>query len=454
MVQKKTRSRNIKNSEIRTVQLPLEDFPQNADLTSDVLHALTIDNEYLRSPKGLLLCHKNRQILREMESELEFMDKLSPEELSLYSLWSTLVDFSIPLAEEPYEYEWFRELLLNDPALRTAAGPEQITQLRFLHLVESFLNRYGLRNPRFPQIPLGQQYLDLQSPTDPNEVSDFEDPFFADPFFEKDKDVTNLLVTLHKIASTLNPTQKTVFMVTLARYGSITLALMLALGVISGREFGMTLFLVQGILAKEWGGSQKMEKKAQDAVLRDINLILNFEKLFHVEPTKAEKLIAIGETLFVEFKSSMRKAIGAPAPQTVIETQILKPIVAFVNSEGGTLLVGVDDKGNVLGIDPDEFESEDKYLLHFTNLFNSRIGKDKTALVKWSLEPAHGKKVLVVECSKSSVPVFLKTNGDEDFFIRTGPASVQLNSRQLIEYIQLHFTPNTPLASNPIETNQ
>lgn len=52
-----------------------------------------------------------------------------------------------------------------------------------------------------------------------------------------------------------------------------------------------------------------------------------------------EQLIAQGENTTVEFKSTIESA-----------ARIAKTLVAFTNTKGGTLLVGVSDNGNITGI--------------------------------------------------------------------------------------------------------
>ncbi len=49
-------------------------------------------------------------------------------------------------------------------------------------------------------------------------------------------------------------------------------------------------------------------------------------------------------------------------------------VQTFLNSKGGgTLLVGVTDDGDVLGIEADSFANEDKMYLHLNNLIKDRI---------------------------------------------------------------------------------
>jgi len=114
-------------------------------------------------------------------------------------------------------------------------------------------------------------------------------------------------------------------------------------------------------------------------------------------------------------------------------------MAAFLNSEGGTLLIGVQDNSNIIGIEADHFENEDKFLLHFGNLMNDRIGKHIADQVKWELKAAAGKRILRVDCEPSPTPVYLKNDGIEEFFIRNGPASIQLQTSEVVEYTKKHF---------------
>ena len=45
----------------------------------------------------------------------------------------------------------------------------------------------------------------------------------------------------------------------------------------------------------------------------------------------------------------------------IVRFQVLKTVNAFVNSVGGSLIIGVADQGEIIGIENDDYESEDKY---------------------------------------------------------------------------------------------
>lgn len=158
-----------------------------------------------------------------------------------------------------------------------------------------------------------------------------------------------------------------------------------------------------------------------------------------VERSEEEKLILAGESANLEFKSTLRWNLHANRADKAIEHSVLKTVVAFLNSEGGSLLIGVEDDGNVIGNEADNFPSDDSFLLHFGNLVNDKIGKQFSGQIQWDLRELQGAKILRVDCAPSSTAVFLKVKDGEEFYIRSGPSSVQLSTSEVLEYSKKHF---------------
>jgi hypothetical protein len=69
--------------------------------------------------------------------------------------------------------------------------------------------------------------------------------------------------------------------------------------------------------------------------------------------TAVEDIIKAGESQGVEFKSTARWNIRSQQLDKKMEHVIVKTVCGFLNGEGGTLLIGVDDAGQVLGLDQD-----------------------------------------------------------------------------------------------------
>jgi hypothetical protein len=149
-----------------------------------------------------------------------------------------------------------------------------------------------------------------------------------------------------------------------------------------------------------------------------------------------QALVQSGESADLEFKSTLRWNLKAEKADKHVELASLKTIVAFLNSNGGTLLVGVDDDGTALGIEKDRFANEDKYLLHFNNLIRQHIGLEFSQHIYFEIKDIDNKKILVVDCKPSENPVFLKHNSTEDFYVRVGPGSRKLATSKVLEYIE------------------
>lgn len=152
-----------------------------------------------------------------------------------------------------------------------------------------------------------------------------------------------------------------------------------------------------------------------------------------------EELVKQGESEEIEFKSSIRTNMYTNQHDRRIEHSLLKTIVAFLNSNGGTLLIGISDAGEILGLNADNFKNDDKARLHLTTLIKNHIGNDFAFLIKSEIITISEKNIMKIECKKSIKKVFLKMNGDEEFYIRSGPSSVQLRGSKLIDYVSFRF---------------
>jgi hypothetical protein len=157
-------------------------------------------------------------------------------------------------------------------------------------------------------------------------------------------------------------------------------------------------------------------------------------------PEEVLELIKQGEKKSLEFKSTLRINLHTKEHDKKIEHSVLKTIAGFLNSSGGTLLIGVDDAGKIIGIKNDNFESSDKFNLHFTNLIKQYIGKKYFRFLNFELVRINDKSVLKVDCFKSNKPVFLKFGESEEYYIRTGNQTIQISGSELVEYIDEKFS--------------
>ena len=153
------------------------------------------------------------------------------------------------------------------------------------------------------------------------------------------------------------------------------------------------------------------------------------------ERDDVERLILAGESERLEFKSTIRKNLETGEKDKRMEKAVLKTLVAFLNSEGGTLLVGVQDDGNIIGADVDTFENKDKMGLHLTNLISSQIGNGFLPYISVSMVDFDERVVVRVGCEPCPDPVFLRDGKAEIFYVRSGPQTVELTGMALIDYV-------------------
>lgn len=153
-----------------------------------------------------------------------------------------------------------------------------------------------------------------------------------------------------------------------------------------------------------------------------------------------EEIIKRGEDNQTEFKSTLRWDLRQGIKNAAIEHASLKTMCAFLNSEGGDLLIGVRDDGSIEGIETDKFENDDRFMLHIWTLIKTCMGQEVVEWVKTSLQKFGDKTVCRVNCRKARKPIFLNQKGfEEAFFIRVGPSSNSLEISSALKYIEQHF---------------
>ena len=160
--------------------------------------------------------------------------------------------------------------------------------------------------------------------------------------------------------------------------------------------------------------------------------------------TDADRVMSLvrqGETGTCEFKESFSLDVRKGSQEKYIETSSLKTIVAFLNTDGGTLVIGVADEGEIPGLEHEiqalHKGKKDKFLLHFKNQLKSKIGEEFYPFIKHRIAIAGSSLVLIVEVQKSAKACFLE---GKDFYVRTNPATDKLEGPKLVEYIQNHFS--------------
>ena len=137
------------------------------------------------------------------------------------------------------------------------------------------------------------------------------------------------------------------------------------------------------------------------------------------------------ESLYLEYKSTLRWDINAQLKGGVAEDAAVKTIAGFANSEfGGTLLIGVADDGSVHGLEDDfatfsergERGDHDLWGQHLQNLVRSRLGDAALTLVTWEFHTVDGDHLARISIDPSNHAVW-ERKGDQEIFWRRTPTS-------------------------------
>ena len=156
-----------------------------------------------------------------------------------------------------------------------------------------------------------------------------------------------------------------------------------------------------------------------------------------------KELIAMGESPFIEFKTTLQWDVRQGQKNPALRHSVLKTIAAFLNTEGGTLIIGVEDDGSIYGLERDLAlvqNSPDRFEQLLANLISDALGPQYNHLIRGRFEEVDGKLVYVLEVEKAPEPVFLKGPRGKEFYIRVRTTSRALDPEQTVEYIQMNWT--------------
>jgi hypothetical protein len=156
-----------------------------------------------------------------------------------------------------------------------------------------------------------------------------------------------------------------------------------------------------------------------------------------------DDLLGTGESQSVEFKSTARWNLHAEQADKKMEHVIVKAVCGLLNSEGGSLLIGVNDDGEALGLDHDygtlgSKGNRDGYELFLRQLLDNNLSVSTAGLVNIRFESVDGRDVCVVSVAASGKPIFAKplggNSGTTDFWVRIGNATKQLHGDDMVDY--------------------
>ncbi len=150
-------------------------------------------------------------------------------------------------------------------------------------------------------------------------------------------------------------------------------------------------------------------------------------------------LIGMGEGPTLEFKSTLQWDVVQDKQNKGLRDAVLKTLVAFMNSQGGTLLIGVEDSGQIFGLERDLSmlgRSKDRFLQLVNTLVADSIGPQYAPNVVATLDGVDENTICVVDVSKSSEPAFMAGPRGSEFYVRIGNTTRALDPEQTLAFLE------------------
>jgi hypothetical protein len=160
-------------------------------------------------------------------------------------------------------------------------------------------------------------------------------------------------------------------------------------------------------------------------------------------------MILEGENSQVEFKTTLRYDMREHQINRKLEDVVLKTLAAFSNGQGGTLVMGVTDELEIVGLESDyrtlKDGTKDEFELHLRNLVNTAYGVEfATSNLVISFPIVNDIEICVVEIKQGLRPIYTEVtdkNGikSKKFYVRSGNSSQEIDITEVAQYIKQRF---------------
>ena len=156
-------------------------------------------------------------------------------------------------------------------------------------------------------------------------------------------------------------------------------------------------------------------------------------------------LIESGESAAVEFKSTARLNLHTGEQDQAIMWAVVKTIAAFMNTNGGTLLVGVGDDGRPVGVESDypfvKGKDRDGWELSLTTAVKNALGPVAATDLAVGFSTLEERTIARIDVRPGAEPVFATKKGEqrELFFARLNNSSEEISGPALLSYQKKHW---------------
>lgn len=148
-----------------------------------------------------------------------------------------------------------------------------------------------------------------------------------------------------------------------------------------------------------------------------------------------------GEGLFLEYKQTLRYDLRRKCISKDVERAVIKTIAGFMNADGGTLIIGVDDEAKVTGLKNDyetlAKKNRDGFENHLSNLVKTMLGVKFANYIHVRFDYYNDNEACIVAVDPSHKPAYIQNaEGKEEFFVRMGNSTQPFSMSETEEYIK------------------
>ena len=320
--------------------------------------------------------------------------------------------------------------------IRTGIGPpyELEQEVRQRPLFEKITKIVGKDNfEKMSKYAWGQYYNGMTEGEDPGPGT-----FISDQGY-KSLGITN---KIQNIFSKLSNEQKGAIHGLYSMLGreSILLPILLISGQISISEYSNAIIGLGNnypfiyMDSKNKKEENKRYQELYDRTYAQASLALNYSK--HHKPSEEEELLTKDESINHEYKSSLRMNLITKKPDEKMVTEALKEIVAFLNTKGGYLIIGIEDNKNQLGLSVDNFKNIDEWQRYLKDKIINQIGDGylETFIHPVIYKSKKNKEIGIIKCDK--LPDDKQAFLNEVFYIRQTASVKALSNKEMLTYIK------------------
>jgi len=152
-------------------------------------------------------------------------------------------------------------------------------------------------------------------------------------------------------------------------------------------------------------------------------------------------LLKRDESNLLEFKSTFQWDVRQNKKNVDLRSEVIRTIVAFNNTDGGDLLIGIEDNKNIFGLEKDysllKKQNKDGFLLLLTQEIENKISKAFVTKIKIQFHIINKKDICRISVKFGDDAVWVKENKKvESFYIRTQNSTKALSPKEATEYIR------------------